>query len=40
MNVKNALYLAIAFSGCLLFVGFARGAELKLQHPGFRSFQL
>ena len=38
MNVKNALYLAIAFSGCLLFVGFARGAELKLNTQDFAPF--
>lgn len=38
MNVKNALYLAIAFSGCLLFVGFARGAELKFNTQDFAPF--
>lgn len=38
MKVKNALYLATAFSGCLLFVGFARGAELKFNTQDFAPF--
>jgi hypothetical protein len=38
MTVKSALYLATAFSGCLLFVGFARGAELKFNTQDFAPF--
>jgi polar amino acid transport system substrate-binding protein len=38
MKVKNALHLATAFSGCLLFVGFARGAELKFNTQDFAPF--
>jgi polar amino acid transport system substrate-binding protein len=38
MKVKKALYLATAFSGCLLFAGFALGAELKLNTQDFAPF--
>ena len=38
LKVKTALYLATTFSGCLLFVGFARGAELKLNTQDFAPF--
>ena len=38
MKVKNALYLATAFSGCLLFAGFASGAKLKLNTQDFAPF--
>ena len=38
MKVKNALYLATVFSGCFLFAGFARGAELKLNTQDFAPF--
>jgi polar amino acid transport system substrate-binding protein len=38
MKVKNALYLASAFSACLLFAGFASGAELKLNTQDFAPF--
>jgi polar amino acid transport system substrate-binding protein len=38
MKVKNALYLATVFSGCLLFAGFASGAELKLNTQDFAPF--
>ena len=38
MKVKNALYLGTAFSACLLFAGFARGAELKLNTQDFAPF--
>ena len=38
LKVKTALYLATAFSGCLLFTGFARGAELKFNTQDFAPF--
>lgn len=38
MKVKTALCLATAFSGCLLFTGFARGAELKFNTQDFAPF--
>jgi len=38
MKVKNALYLGTAFSACLLFAGFARGAELILNTQDFAPF--
>ena len=38
MKVKNALYLASAFSACLLFAGFAGGAELILNTQDFAPF--
>ena len=38
MKIKNALYLASAFSACLLFAGLAGGAELILNTQDFAPF--
>jgi hypothetical protein len=38
MKVKQAFYLALAFSAPLLPIGFASGAELKLNTQDFAPF--